>query len=72
MTCWAIVCATYNITNLSVVNGIKPFSVRNEVEAAISFWQSDFYISFIYECKTLTHIKNVFFKRDQAKNAEEI
>lgn len=38
----------------------------HEVEATISFWRDNVYISFIYQCKTLTDVKkNAFLKRDK-------
>lgn len=44
----------------------------HKVTATSSFGQSDFFRSFIYECKCFTDIKNVVFKRGLAKKAAEI
>lgn len=38
----------------------------------IFFWQSYFYISFIFGCKIHTDIKTLFFKIDKANRAADI
>lgn len=72
MTCWAVVCETYNKTNLSVVNGIKPFSVRNRLKLQSVFSQETFIYPLFMSAKHSLTLKCIFLIRPRMQKKYNI